>query len=239
VVETDYNGHVPINATFALENDLFVGQMHNMFAGCPGTPSLEGKVFGRAVIQGRFKQPTPVQDMWAGQELLNRPLVPTRCARCVATPGLVHLGRVHASFIASVAWREPSAGARARARDSSDCLLCVLPVLCRACSLQRLLFTTAAKMFGSTYKVTVEGEGDAIGYLNPLVVVAEVLHVSPPGAAPPSMQATVPEDARLLDSRLADASGESSLGGPQQPEGWCVCVAAPAEAESHTSVHVC
>lgn len=206
MVETDAHGHVPLNATFSVESDLFVGRMHNRFAGCPGTPSLEGKVLGRTVIQGRFKQPTPVQDMWAGQELLNRPLVPTRCLCACCCGG-------------ATPWPKWPAGARAHA-PSSD--LCVLTRAALAqCSLQRLLFTTAAKMFGSTARVTVEGEGDAVGYLNPMVVVAEVLHVTAPGGAPPSMHAPVPEDARLLDSRLADASGEPGGLRESGTGAWC------------------
>jgi hypothetical protein len=26
-----------------------------------------------------FKQPTPAKDLWVGQELLNKPLLPARC----------------------------------------------------------------------------------------------------------------------------------------------------------------
>lgn len=80
-----------------------------------------------------------------------------------------------------------------------------------ACSFQRLVFTTAAKMFSSTYRVMVEGEGDVVGYLNPLLALATTINVSLPGRQPDLR--SVYEDARLLDSRLADKSGEACLAG--------------------------
>jgi hypothetical protein len=81
-----------------------------------------------------------------------------------------------------------------------------------SCSFQRLVFTTAAKMFSSTYKVMVGGEGDAVGYLNPLLAIAATINVSLPGQQPDLR--SVHEDSRLLDSRLADKSGK---------EGWQGC----------------
>lgn len=83
----------------------------------------------------------------------------------------------------------------------SHCL-CVLPFVC---SFQRLVFTTAAKLFSSTYKVMVEGDGDAVGYLNPLLAMASVINVSLPGQQPDLRSAT--EDMRLFDSSLVDKSG--------------------------------
>jgi hypothetical protein len=55
----------------------------------------------------------------------------------------------------------------------------------------------------------VEGEGDAVGYLNPLLAMAAVINVSLPGQQPDLRSAT--EDMRLFDSALADKSGRSSL----------------------------
>jgi hypothetical protein len=54
----------------------------------------------------------------------------------------------------------------------------------------------------------VEGEGDAVGYLNPLLAMAAVINVSLPGQQPELRSAT--EDMRLFDSALADKSGRSA-----------------------------
>lgn len=68
------------------------------------------------------------------------------------------------------------------------------------------MFTAAAKIFGNTYKVMVEGDGDAVGYLNPLLAISSVINVSLPGQQP-DLTAAV-EDMRLLDSSLVDKSGQ-------------------------------
>lgn len=81
--------------------------------------------------------------------------------------------------------------------------------MCVCCSFQRLVFTTAAKMFSSTYRVMVEGEGDTVGYLNPLLTVALTINVSKPGQQP-SMR-NVHEDLRLMDSSLVDRAGEGFI----------------------------
>jgi hypothetical protein len=73
------------------------------------------------------------------------------------------------------------------------------------CSFQRLVFTAAAKIFGSTYRVMVEGEGEAVGYLNPLLAISSIINVSLPGQQP-DMTAAV-EDVRLMDDSLVDKSG--------------------------------
>jgi hypothetical protein len=82
-------------------------------------------------------------------------------------------------------------------------------------SFQRLVFTTAAKMFSSTYRVMVEGEGDAVGYLNPLLAIAATINVSLPGQQPDLR--TVHEDSRLLNPRLADKSGKEGMPGCKLP----------------------
>lgn len=74
------------------------------------------------------------------------------------------------------------------------------------CSFQRLVFTTAAKLFSSTYRIMVEGDGEAVGYMNPLLAMAATVNVSSPGQQPDLRAAT--EDMRLLDSSLTDKSGE-------------------------------
>jgi hypothetical protein len=84
-------------------------------------------------------------------------------------------------------------------------------VFVMSCSFQRLVFTTAAKMFSSTYKVMVGGEGDAVGYLNPLLAIAATINVSLPGQQPDLR--SVHEDSRLLDPRLTDKSGKEGLPG--------------------------
>lgn len=66
-------------------------------------------------------------------------------------------------------------------------------------------------MFSSTYRVMVEGEGDSVGYLNPLLALAATINVSLPGQQPDMRGAH--EDARLLDARLADKTGEDSVPG--------------------------
>lgn len=85
--------------------------------------------------------------------------------------------------------------------------LCCLWWLC--CSFMRLVFTSAAKMFSSTYRVMVEGEGDTVGYLNPLLAVATTVNVSRPGQQPDMLAAM--EDMRLLDSSLTNKYGEDGL----------------------------
>lgn len=67
------------------------------------------------------------------------------------------------------------------------------------------MFSTAARYFSNTYKVTVEGEGEELGYLNPLLAVAEVINVSRPDQTP-DME-NVQEDVRLLDRRMATKTG--------------------------------
>lgn len=84
-------------------------------------------------------------------------------------------------------------------------------VFVMSCSFQRLVFTTAAKMFSSTYKVMVGGEGDAVGYLNPLLAIAATINVSLPGQQPDLR--SVHEDSRLLDPRLAHKSGKEGMPG--------------------------
>lgn len=74
-----------------------------------------------------------------------------------------------------------------------------------ACSFQRLVFTSAAKIFSSTYRVMVEGEGDAVGYLNPLLAIASTVNVSKQGQQPGLRAVT--EDMSLLDRRLTDRTG--------------------------------
>lgn len=66
-------------------------------------------------------------------------------------------------------------------------------------------------MFSSTYRVMVEGEGDAVGYLNPLLAIAATINVSLPGQQPDLR--TVHEDSRLLNPRLADKSGKEDMPG--------------------------
>jgi hypothetical protein len=51
----------------------------------------------------------------------------------------------------------------------------------------------------------VEGDEEAVGYLNPLLAMAAVINVSLPGQQPDLRAAT--EDVRLLNSRLVDKSG--------------------------------
>jgi hypothetical protein len=89
--------------------------------------------------------------------------------------------------------------------------MCALPPLC---SFQRMVFTTAAKMFSSTYKVMVEGEGDAVGYLNPLLAMAAVINVSLPGHQPDLKSAS--EDMRLFNKALVDKSGRCPCFCPSQ-----------------------
>lgn len=84
------------------------------------------------------------------------------------------------------------------------CRFVALPFPVR--SFQRLVFTTAAKIFSSTYRVMVEGDGaDAVGYLNPLMALATTINVSRPGQQPDLV--TVQEDMQLLDSSLVDKQG--------------------------------
>lgn len=56
----------------------------------------------------------------------------------------------------------------------------------------------------------VEGEGDAVGYLNPLLAISSIVNVSLPGQQP-DLTAAV-EDMRLLDDSLVDKSGEGVYG---------------------------
>lgn len=80
------------------------------------------------------------------------------------------------------------------------------PLCCPAlCSFQRLVFTTAAKLFSNTCRVMVDGGDEAVGYLNPLLAMAAVINVSLPGQQPDLRVAT--EDMRLLNSSLVDKSG--------------------------------
>lgn len=153
VVGTNSRGQVPIGVPVSVETPTFVGHMCNSIRGWRGTPQAEfrgTKLLGKSIIQGMFKQPTPAKDLWVGQELLNKPLLP-------------------ASF-------------------------------------QRLVFTTAAKLFSNTCRVMVEGDEEAVGYLNPLLAMAAVINVSLPGQQPDLRAAT--EDVRLLNSSLVDKSGQ-------------------------------
>lgn len=86
--------------------------------------------------------------------------------------------------------------------NTCDCSFACCVVFC---SFQRLVFTSAAKMFSSTYRVRVEGEGDTVGYQNPLLAVAAAINVSRPGLQP--SLSSIPEDMRLLDARLTDKFG--------------------------------
>lgn len=147
----DPGTHMPLNAFVPVESDSFKGRMLIFSKGAPGTPADEFKgtrFLGKTVIQGQFKRRIPAEDLWIGQELLKKPLLP-------------------ASF-------------------------------------QKLVYTTAAKMFSSTHRVTTEG--DAVGFLNPLLAMSHTVNVSRPGAEPATV-ADIEEDARLLSSELVDSSG--------------------------------
>jgi hypothetical protein len=73
------------------------------------------------------------------------------------------------------------------------------------CSFQKLIFSTAAKIFSSTSRIKTDGEG--VGFLNPLLAMAQVVNVSRPGSEP-NIQQDVAEDLRLMCSALADKRGE-------------------------------
>jgi len=64
-------------------------------------------------------------------------------------------------------------------------------------------------MFSSTYRVMVEGEGETLGYLNPLLAVATTVNISRPGQQPDMLNAK--EDMRLLDSSLTNKYGKDGL----------------------------
>jgi hypothetical protein len=83
----------------------------------------------------------------------------------------------------------------------------------RMCSFQKLIFSTAAKIFCSTSRIKTDGEG--VGFLNPLLAMAQVVNVSRPGSEPDIHQA-VAEDVRLMCSSLADKKGEQGVASDQE-----------------------
>jgi hypothetical protein len=210
-VETDCRGQVPLDAPFAFRSESFEGCIVTQLRGYPGSDASVfrgNKLLGRTVLQGRFSERTPVQDVWMGQDLMLPPMVPVRCVARAAALGAASVATAWDAAVrvrARVCWRGAPLTATPCARPSS---LCLAHRLERPRSLQRLIFTSAAKMFSSTYQVTVEGEGDAMGYCNPLLAVAEVLHVAEPGSEPDLHD--VWEDARLMDARLVDKAGPAA-----------------------------
>lgn len=74
-------------------------------------------------------------------------------------------------------------------------------------SFQKLIFNTAAKIFSATSRITTQGEG--VGFLNPLLAMAQLVNVAAPGSEP-CLQGEVLEDARLLVPALADKRGEQA-----------------------------
>jgi hypothetical protein len=76
--------------------------------------------------------------------------------------------------------------------------------LCCLYSFQKLIFSTAAKIFSSTSRIKTDGEG--VGFLNPLLAMAQIVNVARPGYEP-DVQQEVAEDVRLLCSSLADKRG--------------------------------
>jgi hypothetical protein len=76
------------------------------------------------------------------------------------------------------------------------------------CSFQKLIFSTAAKIFSSSSRIKTDGEG--VGFLNPLLAMAQVVNVSRPGCEPDIRQEVV-EDVRLMCSSLADKKGKQGL----------------------------
>eukprot|EP00775_Hariotina_reticulata_P012576 gene12576-12706_t len=73
-------------------------------------------------------------------------------------------------------------------------------------SLQKLVFTTAAKMFSSTCRVQAGGTGP-VGFLNPALAMAQIVNISRPGLQP-DIGSAIQEDMRLLSSKLTNKQGQ-------------------------------
>eukprot|EP00883_Tetradesmus_obliquus_P004533 jgi/Sobl393_1/14888/SZX68548.1 len=149
---SDPTSPVLLNQQLSLDTELFSGSLLVNIKGFPGTPSRafrNSKWLGQTVIQGRFKQHIAADELWVGQELWNKPLLPL--------------------------------------------------------SFQKLIFNTAAKIFSATSRITTQGEG--VGFLNPLLAMAQLVNVAAPGSEP-CLQGEVLEDARLLVPALADKRGK-------------------------------